>query len=153
VIPFLVLLTITLLTRAIGAVGVTALENWILCLRTGLAAMFLLTASAHWGKRRQDLIAMVPPAFPRPDLIITITGFLEMFGAIGLLVPATASVAAGCLAVLLVAMFPANVRAARENLTLDGKAATPLLLRTVLQIIFVGSLIAAGFSDVLGWKL
>jgi uncharacterized membrane protein len=96
--------------------------------------MFLLTVSAHWGKRRQDLIRMVPAVFPRPDLIVTITGLLELLGAVGLLLPVTAGVAAACLAALLVAMFSANVRVAQHNLTIGGKTATALPLRTLLQI-------------------
>lgn len=47
--------------------------------------MFLLTASAHGGKRRRDLIVMVPPAFPRPDVLVTTTGVLEIVGAVGLM--------------------------------------------------------------------
>ena len=146
-IPFLILLISTLALRAIGAAGLTAIDSWIFCLRGGLAAMFLLTASAHWGRRRADLIAMVPAAFPRPDLIITITGWLELLGAAGLLLPATASAAAACLVALLLAMFPANVRAARRNLTIGGKPATRLPVRTLLQALFIAALIAAGFSD------
>ena len=144
--PFLVLLTSTLVLRTLGYVGVALLGSWIVCLRGGLAAMFLLTASAHWGKRRPDLIRMVPAAFPRPDLIITITGLLELIGAVGLLIPATARAAAACLAALLVAMFPANVHAARHNLTIGGKTATGLPLRTSLQVVFIAALIIAGFS-------
>ncbi len=144
-IPFLVLLTSTLVLRAMGYAGVAVLDNWIICLRGGLAAMFLLTASAHWGKRRPDLIRMVPAAFPRPDVIITITGLLELLGAAGLLLPATAAPAAACLAVLLVAMFPANVRAARHSLTIGGKPATGLPLRTLLQVVFIAALLVAGF--------
>lgn len=108
--------------------------------------MFLLTSSAHWGKRRPDLIRMVPATFPRPDLIISITGVLEILGAIGLLIPATASVASACLAVLLIAMFPANVRAARQNLTIGGTPATALPLRTLLQVLFIAALGVAGFA-------
>ena len=121
--PLLVLIASTLVLRAIGTAGVAVLESWTICLRGGLAAMFLLTASAHWGKRRQDLIRMVPAVFPRPDLIVTITGLLELLGAVGLLLPATACVAAACLAALLVAMFSANVRAAQHNLPIGGKTA------------------------------
>jgi uncharacterized membrane protein len=44
--------------------------------------MFLLTASAHWGKRRRDLIRMVPGVFPQPDLLVTLSGMLEIVGAI-----------------------------------------------------------------------
>jgi uncharacterized membrane protein len=50
-----------------------------------------------------------------------VTGVLEFLGAVGLLVAKLRSVAGICLIVLLVAMFPANVRAARERLPLRGK--------------------------------
>src|SRR5215467_7852939 len=116
--PLIVLVISTLLLRVIGAAGVGLLNSWTWCLRGGLALMFLFAASAHWGKRRGDLIAMVPPILPRPDRIVSATGVLEILGAVGLLIPAMAPVAAACLTVLLVALFPANIRAARESLTI-----------------------------------
>jgi uncharacterized membrane protein len=61
--------------------------------------MFLLTASAHWGRRRRDLIAMVPHLFLRADLIVSFTGVLEILGAVRVLIPKTAAAAAVCLAV------------------------------------------------------
>lgn len=67
--------------------------------------MFLLTASAHWGKRRPDLIRMVPPSLPRANLLVTITGLLELLGPIGLLCPMTLRVTCLCLAALRVALF------------------------------------------------
>jgi uncharacterized membrane protein len=140
------MLTSTLVLRAVGYFAIPVMDDWIICLRGGLAAMFLLTASAHWGKRRPDLIRMVPPAFPRPDRVITITGLLELLGAVGLLLPATAAAAAACLAALLVAMFPANVRAARHSLMIGGKTATELPLRTFLQVVFIAALLVAGFA-------
>ena len=147
-VPFLVLVTATLALRAIGAAGAHPLNAWPPSLRGGLALMFLLTASAHWGKRRRDLIAMVPAALPRPDLLVTITGILELFGAVGLILPATAPLAGVCLAILLLAMFPANVRAAREHLKIGEAEVTALPLRTVLQIVFIAALIAAAFPGV-----
>jgi len=145
--PFLVLVISTLVLRGLGAAGVHPLESWALCLRGGLALMFLFTASAHWGKGRGDLIAMVPRLFPRADLMVSVTGVLEILGAMGLLISGTATAAAVCLAVLLIALFPANVRAAREKLTIGGRPATPLPLRAVLQLVFIGALIVAGFPD------
>ena len=44
---------------------------------------------------------------------MTVTGVLELLGAAGLLLPATRVAAAVCLLVLMLAMFPANVYAAR----------------------------------------
>jgi uncharacterized membrane protein len=114
-------------------------------LRAALAIMFFLASSAHWGKRRLDLIRMVPPVFPQPDLLITITGVLEIIGAIGLLVPRTARAACICLALLLVGLFPANVHAARQHLTFAGRRVPGLPVRGAMQLVFIGTLIAAAW--------
>ena len=150
--PFIVLVIVTLLLRAIGAAGVALLTNWTWCVRGGLAVMFFLTASAHWGKRRADLVKMVPRAFRRPDLMVSATGVLEILGAVGLLIPAIAPVAAACLAMLLIALFPANVRAAREHLTIGGRPATALPLRTLLQWVFLVAVLVAGFPSAFLWS-
>ncbi|WP_411503715.1 DoxX family protein [Brevibacillus centrosporus] len=106
--------------------------------------MLLLTASAHWGAKRPDLIRMVPPIFPKPGLIVTATGLLEIAGAIGILFPATSQATSIGLAVLLVAMFPANVRAASEHLTIGGRPVPKLPLRIVLQVVFLAAVLLAG---------
>src|ERR1017187_4138192 len=119
--PLIVLVASVLLFWLTGKAGVTAFQDLGFVLRAALAAMFVLTASAHWGKRRADLIRMVPPAFPRPDLLVTITGVLEILGVIGMLLPRTARPACICLALLLVALFPANVYAAYKQLAIAGR--------------------------------
>jgi uncharacterized membrane protein len=102
--------------------------------------MFLLTASAHWGKRRADLIAMVPPAFPQPALLVTSTGILEIVGAITLQIPKLASFAAAGLFLMLIAIFPANVFAAKHRLSIDGRVVPALLPRTVIQLVFLAAI-------------
>lgn len=144
--PFIVLVVFTLFLRIAGVVGVSLFSHWTWCLRGGLALMFLLTASAHWGKRKADLIAMVPRVFPWPDLMVSATGVLEILGALGLLIPAIAPAAAACLALLLIALFPANIRAAREHLSIGGRPATALPLRALLQIVFLSAVVVAGFA-------
>jgi len=146
-VPAIVLVAAFAILRLAGFLGVAALGNWNLPLRIALFLMFLLTASAHWGRGRADLIRMVPPAFPAPATIITITGVLEILGAVGLLVPLTARAAAICLAIILAAMFPANIRAAREHLTILGRPAPELMLRSVIQLLFIGALIAVAASE------
>src|SRR5690349_21674095 len=116
--------------------------GWWTALRVALCAMFLLTASAHWGRRRPDLIRMVPAGFPRPDLLVTFTGICEVLGAIGLLIPAVAPYAAIGLTLMLLAIFPANVRAAREKLTIAGAPTPPIVTRTLIQIVFLAATIA-----------
>ena len=142
--PFIVLAAGFAVLRGLGAVGVEGLDGWHPALRGALALMVTLTATAHFSRtRRSDLIAMVPPELPRPALLVTVTGILELAAAVGLLVPATAHLAAGCLAALMLAMFPANVSAARRGLTLAGRPVTPLGRRTVLQVVFVAAALAA----------
>jgi uncharacterized membrane protein len=64
---------------------------------------------------------MVPTSFPRPDLLVTVTGLLEILGAIGLMLSKVAPSAALGLTFMLLAVFPANVHAARRRLTIAGR--------------------------------
>jgi uncharacterized membrane protein len=140
-VPFIVLLVSFVALRSVGLLGVTALDNMDLPLRIALCLMFLLAASAHWGKGRPDLVRMVPPVFAHAEALVTITGVLEILGAVGLLVPMTSRLAAICLAILLLALFPANIRAAREHLTILGRPAPSLLVRGAIQLMFLSALV------------
>ncbi len=142
--PFILLIVSFLIFRLIGFLGLSYFDGWETSLRIAVALMFIFTATAHWGKRRPDLIKMVPPALSNPGFIVTITGIFEIVGAIGLLIPITSSIASIGLAVLLIVMFPANVRAARKGITIGGRPSTPLFPRTILQIIFLIAVILAG---------
>ena len=143
--PLIALAVSILIFWIAGRAGVTVFQDLRFVLRAALAVMFFLTASAHWGRRRPDLIRMVPPAFPRPDLLVTTTGVLEILGAIGLLLPSTARASSICLILLLVALFPANVRAARQHLTIAGKHVPSLPVRSIIQLVFIATLIAAAW--------
>jgi uncharacterized membrane protein len=85
---------------------------------------------------------MVPPAFPRPDLLVTISGILEVLGAIGLMLPRIAPYAALGLSLMLLAIFPANIHAARNRLTIAGSRVPALLPRALMQVIFLAATVA-----------
>ncbi len=140
--PLIVMIVAWLAARAAGAAGMWPLaDSWTDSLRVALAAMFLFTAVSHFHPRtRPDLVRMVPASLPAPGLLVTLTGILELAGAIGLLVPRTATAAAWCLIALLVAMFPANIRAARDGLLIAGRRATPLVWRLPLQLFWIAAL-------------
>ena len=123
--------------RAIGAAGVQALASWQVSARYALAVMFIFTATAHFNKMKHDLARMIPPYFPRPLLLIYITGILELLGAAGLVLPQFRRLAAICLIALLTGMFLANVNAAQKCVTLRGKPPTPLWLRAPMQVFFI----------------
>ncbi|WP_107658611.1 DoxX family protein [Nocardia suismassiliense] len=137
--PLVVLAVVTALARLIGRLaGPDWLDSWPHAVALGLAAMFALTASAHFlSPRREALVAMVPPALPNPAALVTLTGVLELAGAAGLLIPATAKLAAAALILLLISLFPANIRAAKADL---GIKTMPLPLRALVQVLFIAAL-------------
>jgi len=102
--------------------------------------MFLFTAGSHFSSMKYDLAAMIPPPLTGALWVINVTGVFEAAGAIGLLTRRWRRLAAFCLMALLLAMFPANVHAALKGVTLRGHAATPLWLRTPLQLLWVAAL-------------
>lgn len=132
------LLTSLVVFRGLGALGLEAVASWQTAALWGLVVMYLFTASAHFTKIKEDLINMVPKVFPNPQLLVRLTGILELLGAVGLLILSTRELAGLGLAVLVVAMFPANVSAARKGIPLRGKPPTPLWLRIPMQVLFVG---------------
>ncbi|CAM4488622.1 DoxX family protein [Nocardia ninae] len=137
--PLVVLAVVTALARLIGRLaGPDWLDSWPHAVALGLAAMFALTASAHFlSPRREALVAMVPPNLPNPAALVALTGVLELAGAAGLLIPATAKLAAAALILLLISLFPANIRAAKADL---GIKTMPLPLRALVQVLFIASL-------------
>jgi uncharacterized membrane protein len=140
--PLVVMSIVWLIARLIGATGLWLdAETWTGALRMALAAMFVFTAVSHFHPRmRSDLIQMVPASLPAPALLVSLTGVLELLGALGLMLPQRRFVAAWALIALLVAMFPANVQAARQGLVIAGRRATPLLWRLPLQLFWIAAL-------------
>ncbi|ALC83432.1 MULTISPECIES: DoxX family protein [Bacillus] len=138
--PLIVLVVVTLALLGAGAMGVSRLRQWPVALRGGLAAMFVLTGVIHFVGMREELISMVPPTLPNPGLIVTITGLLELAGAVGLLLRPTVSWAAGGLTVLLVVMFPANIYIPLEGLTTNP--ADALVPRILMLLVFLTATIA-----------
>ena len=138
-IPLLVLIVAAISARALGAIAVDDLDSWHAAARLGLAAMLVLTASAHFGSRRPDLIRMVPPSLPQPALLVILTGVAELALAVGLVIEPTAKPASLVLIGLLVAMFPANVHAARSGVGIGDRPPTPLMPRAVMQLLFIAT--------------
>ncbi len=146
--PLIALVAVTLLARLTGALKLERgyFATWPAALCAGVAAMFLLTGGAHFVGLRADMIRMVPPAFGNPGFWVTFTGVAEIAGAIGILIPATRRFAAAGLLLLLLAVFPANVYAATQEMTIGGQPATPLLERSIEQIVFFAAVAWAGFA-------
>jgi len=141
----ILLLASWLILRGVGALGVHALAAWHDSARYALALLFVFTGIAHFNRMKHDLVKMVPSFLPQPMVLIYLTGVLEFLGAAGLLVPVWQRWAALGLILLLIAMFPANVKAGLQAIPLRGGPATPLWLRTPMQVLFIGLLWWSGW--------
>src|ERR1700760_1316187 len=146
--PLIALLIGSMVARLVGRLGVDYLDSWGKAIAVGLAAMFVLPGVAHFAPPlRGNLIAIVPPRLPAPGLLVSFTGVLELLGAVGLLIPATRIAAGVCLLLLMVAMFPANIYAARMP-NPPKSMTTRLPLRTAEEIVYLAAavVVAVGGS-------
>jgi uncharacterized membrane protein len=144
--PLITLLAGSIAARIVGWLGVDYVDTWVKAIAVGLAAMFVLTGVAHFvPPLRDNLIAIVPPQLPAPGLLVSITGVLEFLGAVGLLVPVTRVAAAVCLLLLMLAMFPANIYAARMP-NPPKSMTTQLPLRTAEEIVYLAAAVVVAIS-------
>ncbi len=132
-----VLFVAMLFARILGVSGVEIFDSWPAATRVGLSAMFVFTSVAHFNSMRFDLARMLPPIVRRPLWVIYFTGGCEILAAVGLLLPRTRMVAAAALILFLIAVLPANIRAANANIRLRGKPATPLIIRIPIQLLLI----------------
>ncbi|MEU7532417.1 DoxX family protein [Saccharothrix sp. NPDC042600] len=135
--PFVILVVVTAVLAGVRAAGWLRVPAWPFAVQCGVAAMFVATGLAHFIGIREQLIAMVPPAVPAPGLVVTVTGVLELAGAVGVLWRRTALWAAAGLTAMLVGMFPANVYAAMKGISPSFGDA--LLPRTLMQVVFLAA--------------
>ena len=144
--PLIALLLGSIVARLVGCLGVAYVNGWTAAVAVGLAAMFVLTGIAHFAPpMRRDLIAIVPPRLPAPALLVTVTGVLELLGAVGLLLPVTRVAAAVCLLALMLAMFPANIYAARMP-NPPKSMTTRLSVRSATEVVFLAAAIAVAIG-------
>ncbi len=138
--PFILMLISLLVFRGFGALGLSLFASWQDSTRYALALMFLFTATTHFTGMKEDLVKMVPSIMPYPRQLVFFTGLCEILGAIGLVIAPVQRLAGIALILLLVALFPANINAARNAIPLRGKPPTPLWLRLPLQMVWIGLL-------------
>jgi uncharacterized membrane protein len=139
----LIVLVVSFVAFRLAGFGAGYFADWQHALRAALGVMFLLTASAHWGKRRPDLVRMVPRGAGNAGIWVTITGVFEVMIAAGLQVASAALPVAIAAVVMLVCLFPANLKAAREGLTIGGRPVPAWKPRLLIQVTFVAALVAA----------
>jgi uncharacterized membrane protein len=109
-----------------------------------LAALFLFAGTVHLRDPKLFLQVM-PPAIPFPVACILFSGVCELLGSIGLLIPwrPVQLLAGWGLTLLLIAVFPANIYMAVDNVRVNGHLipAWLLWLRLPLQPLFMAGVL------------
>jgi uncharacterized membrane protein len=104
---------------------------------TGLSFIFI--GITHF-LMPEKYLEMMPPPVPAPLAMVYISGFFEVLGGIGLIVPWTKRWATFGLIALLLAVFPANIYVALNNVQLGGFMSHSVYqwLRLPLQFALIG---------------
>ena len=111
-------------------------------LRIALALFMIFAGVMHFVSPR-GFERIVPKALPHPQALVLISGAFEILGGVGLLIPLTQRWAAWGLIALYVAVFPANVNMAVNNLGFGREPGPAWLLWARLPL--QGALIAWAF--------
>nr|HEX4317236.1 DoxX family protein [Kofleriaceae bacterium] len=110
----------------------STVARWLLtAVMVGAGAMHFL--------RPEPYLQMMPSALPAPGALVAISGLAEIAGGLGLILPATRRLAAWGLIALFVAVFPANLNMALNDLPL-GDTVVPtwaLWARLPLQALLI----------------
>ena len=84
-------------------------------------------------------VAMMPAWLPRPLELVYVSGVFEILGGLGLIFPPTRRLAGWGLIALFIAVFPANLNMAINDLPLGGRPVPSWALwaRLPLQIVLI----------------
>jgi uncharacterized membrane protein len=104
-----------------------------------LLALFFIGAGVSHFANPQPFVQIVPPFLPWPFGLVWISGFFEILGGLGLLVTTLRRSAGIGLIALLVAVYPANIYMAVNNVPF-GDAHLPWwahLIRLPFQFVLI----------------
>jgi uncharacterized membrane protein len=107
-------------------------------LRVILAVAISVVGILHFAIA-EPFIKIMPPYLPYHRELVYISGFFEILGGIGLLVPPVSRAAAWGLIALFLAVFPANINMAIHQISLPGVPDSPWFqaIRLPLQAVLI----------------
>jgi uncharacterized membrane protein len=107
-------------------------------LRVILAVSMIVVGTTHF-LTPIPFVRIVPPQLPSPLALVYISGFFEILGGVGLLIPWVSVAAAWGLIALFVAVFPANINMAVNHIKIENVPYNPTLYwaRLPLQAVLI----------------
>ena len=101
-----------------------------------LAAFFVVAGANHFVKP-DFYVGIMPPYLPAHLELVYLSGFFEILGGLGVLVPKTRVVAGRGLILLLMAVYPANIHMALHPELFPTIPVFALYARMPAQVFFV----------------
>ena len=101
----------------------------------GLAAFFIYVGVDHFVDP-EFYLSIMPPAFPLHLEAVYISGFFEVLGGVGVLIPRLRKIAGWGLVALLVAVYPANIYMAITPEAFPETSVALLYVRLAFQFLF-----------------
>ena len=102
----------------------------------GLATFFIYFGVDHFINP-DFYLSIMPPSFPLHEEAVYISGFFEIVGGVGVLIPHFRKIAGWGLVVLLIAVYPANIYMAVTPAAFPDIPVEMLYFRLVLQFLFL----------------
>ncbi len=114
------------------------MNNFKELFRVILAVSIIIVGVTHFTVPDQ-YARIVPPQLAYPVGLVYLSGFYEILGGIGLLVPPVSQAAAWGLIALFIAVFPANINMAVNHIKIDHIPDSNLLqaVRLPFQAVFI----------------
>ena len=110
----------------------------------GIAALPLIGSGILHLAYPSAYVPLLAPWVPDRRLIVMLTGLPELAGAAGLFVPRVQQAAAFWLAVMMIAIFPANVYVAGQRIGPLQMPSVPV--RAAMQAAYIVLLLVAGYG-------
>ena len=101
----------------------------------GLSVFFIYFGIDHFINP-DFYLSIMPPSFPLHEEAVYISGFFEIVGGIGVLIPRFRKIAGWGLVALLIAVYPANIYMAITPEAFPDIPVEILYFRLVLQFLF-----------------
>lgn len=127
-----------------GRRGYAHFGGWQRALRVLVAIPLLISGVFLHFLHANRVARIIPPIFPAHYFLAVFTGVCEVAGAIGLFVPSTRRTAALWLALLMIAVFAANIYVAGQ--TIGGLHMPSVPVRTAMQWVYLVLILLAGYG-------
>lgn len=136
---FILILVSAVLLQVAAYAGLNSRKSFKVNAAYATGAAFILTGISHFVFP-EKFMQMMPEFLPFPRLLIYLSGFLEIVGGLGLLINRTRKISASGLVILLLAVFPANIYVALNNIQLGGFMNYPFYqwVRLPMQFVLIG---------------